>query len=68
MLFTVVVEIISSDVRSIVIAMFLFLMNNVGGQIPLLVSPLSDAYGLRAALLTIWPGCIGLCTSYNYVK
>jgi len=60
-LFTVIVEVVPINVRSVVIAMFLFLMNNVGGQIPLLVAPLSQKYDLRTALLAIWPGCIALC-------
>ena len=32
-LFTVMVEVVPTDVRSIVIAIFLFLMNNIGGQV-----------------------------------
>lgn len=60
-LFTVIVEVVPQNVRSVVIAIFLFLMNNIGGQIPLAVDPLQKAYGLRQALLMIWPGCIGMC-------
>ena len=47
--------------RSVVIAIFLFLMNNVGGQIPLAVHPLQQVFGLKKALLMIWPGCIATC-------
>jgi len=60
-LFTVIVEIVPHSVKAVVIAMFLFLMNNVGGQIPLLITPISKKSELRTALLAIWPGCIGLC-------
>ena len=60
-LFTVISEMVSPDVRSVVIAIFLFLMNNVGGQIPLAIHPLQKAFGLNRALLMIWPGCIATC-------
>lgn len=57
-LFTVIVEVVPADVRSIVIAIFLFLMNNIGGQIPLIVTPMKDPLGFRYSLMIIWPGCI----------
>ena len=64
-LFTVISEMVSPDVRSVVIAIFLFLMNNVGGQIPLAIHPLQKAFGLNRALLMIWPGCIATCEYYS---
>jgi len=57
-LFTVMVEVVPTDVRSIVIAIFLFLMNNIGGQIPLIITPMKDALGFRYSLMIVWPGCI----------
>lgn len=57
-LFTVMVEVVPTDVRSIVIAIFLFLMNNIGGQIPLIITPMKDVFGFRDSLMIVWPGCI----------
>lgn len=51
------IEIVPTDVRAVVIGIFLFLMNNIGGQIPLVVSPISKKWELRSALY-IWPGCV----------
>lgn len=52
------VEIVPTNVRGVVTGTFLFLMDNIGGQIPLAVSPISDRWGLRNALYMIWPGCV----------
>jgi len=58
LLFTVLVEIVPVSIRSISIGTFLFLMNNVGGNLPLLVDPLSKipGVGLQTALYISWPG------------
>ena len=58
MLFTVLVEIVPIEVRSVCIGIFLFLMNNVGGNLPTIIAPLNDKYGLRNALYMIWPGFV----------
>ena len=57
-MFTVMVEIVPAEVRSATIAIFLFLMNNTGGNIPLLVEPVDQATDLRTALYIFWPGCV----------
>lgn len=57
-LFTVLVEIVPNQVRSVCIAIFLFLMNNVGGNLPVIVAPITDLYNLRLALYIIWPGFV----------
>ena len=44
--------------RSATIAIFLFLMNNTGGNFPLLVDPVDQATELRTALYIFWPGCV----------
>jgi len=58
LLFTVLVEIVPSSIRSVSIGTFLFLMNNVGGNLPLLVDPLAkiNGMGLQSALYIAWPG------------
>ena len=39
-------------------AIFLFLMNNVGGNLPVIVAPIADLYDLRFALYIIWAGFV----------
>ena len=57
-LFTVLVEIVPPQVRSVCIAIFLFLMNNIGGNLPVIVDPLTDMYNLRVALYIVWAGLV----------
>ncbi|TRY70363.1 hypothetical protein TCAL_01161 [Tigriopus californicus] len=58
-LFTVIVEIVPANIRSVCIGLFLFLMNNIGGNIPILVEPVSEAFGdLRSALYIFFPGMV----------
>ena len=57
-LFTVLVEIVPNEVRSVCIAIFLFAMNNVGGNLPVIVAPIADLYDLRFALYIIWAGFV----------
>jgi len=56
-LFTVIVEIVEPDVRATCIALFLFCMNLVGGNLPVIITPLKsylDDY--RFSLALVWPG------------
>jgi len=60
-LFTVIVEIVEPDVRATCIALFLFCMNQVGGNLPVMITPLKsylDDYRLSLAL--VWPGFLVL--------
>ena len=57
-MFTVIVEIVSSSVRAVCIGVFLFLMNNLGGNLPILVDPVSKLIGLQSALYLFWPGLV----------
>ena len=41
-LFTVIVEIVEPDVRATCIALFLFCMNLVGGNLPVIITPLKS--------------------------
>ena len=58
LVFTVLVEIVPSSIRSVCIGTFLFMMNNVGGNLPLLIDPLAKipGLGLQKALYIFWPG------------
>lgn len=62
LLFTVVVETVPASIRSGCIGTFLFLMNNVGGNLPMLVDPLTKVpgLGLQSALYITWPGLTAL--------
>ena len=57
-LFTVIVEICAPEVKSVSIALFLFIMNNIGGNLPVIVDPISKAIGYREAVYLVWPGCV----------
>jgi MFS family permease len=59
-LFTVILEIVPDNVRSITVSTFLFIMNNLGGNIPILIQPVAEAIGLKPALYMFWPGLVGL--------
>jgi len=60
LLFTVVVEVVPASIRSGSVGTFLFLMNNVGGNLPMLVDPLTkvQGLGLQSTLYIMWPGLV----------
>ena len=58
-LFTVIVEIVNPDVKAMSIAVFLFVMNNIGGNLPVIVDPIAKVVGYREAIYLVWPGAIG---------
>ena len=61
-MFTVIVEIVSLEIRSITIAFFIFLMNNIAGNFPILVTTVRKAMDddYRTALYIFWPGFIAV--------
>lgn len=61
-LFTVIVEIVPPEIRSTSIAVFLFLMNLVGGNLPVIVAPLRKHFDddFRTALYLVWPGFLAI--------
>jgi len=60
-LFTVIVEIVDVEVRATCIALFLFCMNQVGGNLPVVIAPLKDYLSdYRSALTIVWPGFLAL--------
>ena len=70
LVFTVLVEIVPASIRSFCIGTFLFLMNNVGGNLPLLIDPLAKlrGLGLQTALYIFWPGLIASSESCDATK
>ena len=68
-LFTVIVEIVSIEVRSIMIALFIFCMNNIGGNFPLLVTTVRKQFDddYRTALYIFWPGFIAISSVLFFI-
>lgn len=58
-LFTVIVEIVPSEVRSACTGIFLFIMTNVGGNLPIAVEPVKNAFDFRTALYILFSGFVG---------
>ena len=72
-LFVTLVEVAPPRVKTSVLGIFLFMMNNVGGNLPVLLDPLSKLVGYRSvwavlniltqnyreALFLLYPGMIG---------
>ncbi|KAF4527156.1 hypothetical protein B566_EDAN007200 [Ephemera danica] len=55
-LFAILVEIVPLAVRSTTLGIFLFVMNNIGGNLPVLVEPVSKAIGYRESLWVFYVG------------
>jgi hypothetical protein len=58
-LFVTLVEVVPPRVKTSVLGVFLFMMNNVGGNLPVLLDPLSKLIGYREALGLLFPCMIG---------
>ena len=54
------------NISDFYLAIFLFLMNNVGGNLPVIVAPIADLYDLRFALYIIWAGFVA-ASKYTYI-
>ncbi|KAK5638981.1 hypothetical protein RI129_013276 [Pyrocoelia pectoralis] len=59
-LFALLVEIVPLQVRSTTIGIFLFVMNNIGGNLPILVDPVSRVLGYRESLYIFFAGFYGI--------
>lgn len=67
--FAVVVEIVPLHLRSTTIGAFLFVMNNIGGNLPILVEPTRRAIGFRESLYIYYAGFYGISECFNnYAK
>ena len=54
---TVFAEFVTADIRSTSVALFAFIISNIGGNLPVIVAPLKYAVsGLRNALYITYPG------------
>lgn len=54
--FAVLVEIVPVQVRSTTVGVFLFVMNNIGGNLPILVDPVAKAIGYRGSIAIFYAG------------
>ncbi|XP_070163527.1 hexuronate transporter [Polyergus mexicanus] len=59
-LFAIVVEIVPLNLRSTTVGVFLFVMNNIGGNLPILVEPTRMAIGFRESLYIYYAGAYGI--------
>lgn len=69
--FAIVVEIVPLQVRSSTIGVFLFVMNNIGGNLPILVDPVAKAIGYRGSIMIFYAGLYGVSkylSLYIYIK
>ncbi|XP_024892344.1 uncharacterized protein LOC112467778 isoform X1 [Temnothorax curvispinosus] len=58
--FAVVVEIVPLKLRSTTVGVFLFVMNNIGGNLPILVEPTRMSIGFRESLYIYYAGAYGI--------
>lgn len=54
--FAVIVEIVPVQYRSSVVGVFMFVINNVGGNLPILVDPLAKLIGYRESISIFYAG------------
>ncbi|KAI4454985.1 spinster [Holotrichia oblita] len=59
-LFAILVEIVPLRIRSTTVGIFLFVMNNIGGNLPILVDPISKIVGYRESLYIFYAGAYGI--------
>lgn len=53
-------EIVPLQLRSTTVGVFLFVMNNIGGNLPIVVEPVSKAIGYRESLYIFYAGFYGI--------
>lgn len=58
--FAILVEIVPLSLRSTTVGIFLFVMNNIGGNLPILVEPLRKIIGFRESLYILYAGFYGI--------
>lgn len=58
--FAVLVEIVPLQLRSTTVGIFLFVMNNIGGNLPILVDPVAKYLGYRESISIFYAGFYGI--------
>lgn len=64
--FAILVEIVPLQIRSTTVGIFLFVMNNIGGNLPILVDPVAKALGYRESISIFYAGFY-LISAYNLI-
>lgn len=54
--FAILVEIVPLQIRSTTVGIFLFVMNNIGGNLPILVDPVAKMLGYRESISIFYAG------------
>ncbi|XP_001355572.1 putative metabolite transport protein HI_1104 [Drosophila miranda] len=65
--FAIVVEIVPLRVRSSTIGVFLFVMNNIGGNLPILVDPVAKVLGYRGSIMIFYAGFYGISSILFFI-
>jgi hypothetical protein len=55
-MFTILVELVPASIRSSAFGVAFFIMENVGGNLPVIVEYLTTLMGYRTALTLMYPG------------
>lgn len=66
--FAVLVEIVPVQVRSTTVGIFLFVMNNVGGNLPILVDPVAKYIGYRGSISIFYAGFYLLSKYFKLIR
>ncbi|ELT91494.1 hypothetical protein CAPTEDRAFT_23970, partial [Capitella teleta] len=53
----IVVDLVPVDLTASAVAVYFFIIQIIGGNMPLLVPPIADMWGMQTALLICFPGC-----------
>ena len=67
-MFAILVELVPLKLRSTAVGVALFVINNAGGNLPVLVAPISSALDLRSAIAILYPGALITSMSYTSLK
>lgn len=65
--FAILVEIVPVQVRSTTVGIFLFVMNNIGGNLPILVDPVAKAIGYRYSISIFYAGFYAISSVLFFV-
>lgn len=66
-LFTVIVEIVPAETRAFCVAVFLFVMNMLAGNLAVLVKTAGEAIGLKEAMYIFFPGFVAVCAVFFFL-
>ncbi|CAL8071526.1 unnamed protein product [Orchesella dallaii] len=57
-MYAILVELVPANYRSTAVGLALFVINNVGGNLPIVVDPLSSVTDYRTAIAILYPGAL----------